>query len=77
MLLHVVSLILQFASPSIQHSLRTAHTIESLEPPGVGFDADATSIIPRSSRSRADGDLGQWRVVVDERLQRLVVALEQ
>ena len=57
-LLHVVSLVFQLASPCVQRSWHTARTIESLEPPGVDFDVDATSAVPRSSRSRADGDLG-------------------
>ena len=76
-LLHVVALVLQLASPSIQHSWCPARMIESLEPPGVGFEVDATNVASQSSRLRADGDLGQWRLLVDKRLQRLVVALEQ
>ena len=76
-LLHVVALVLPLASPNVQCSWRTGRRIESLESPDVGFDVYAPSIVPRSSRSRTDGDLGQWRMLVDERLQRLVVALEQ
>ena len=56
LLLHVVivALVLQMASPSVQRSWRTALAIESLEPSGVGFEVDITSVVPRSSRPRAD-----------------------